>query len=374
MVSAEMVEINENRDLAEEHGAMSVPKTFINGNETSPGLEPEENFIASLLKGEAALDIVPSSVELKDEYDLVILGGGPAGLTASIYASRSGLDTLLIEQGTLGGQMSLTPIIENYPGYPQIAGQTLVDMMVKQSLEYTPILEGASIKEIKPGNRFSVSTSKGMVRARALIIATGASHRKLGLEDEERLAGRGVSYCSTCDGYLFKDGLAVVVVGGGNSALTDAIYLDGIGAKVTLVHRRDTFRAEKRLVDIVTERGIKIMYNSRLVDISGKSKVEKVTVEDVSTGGRQDLACDGVFISVGYDPNSDIARGLGAELDPAGYVLADDKQKTSVPFVYAAGDITGGVKQITVAVGQGSVAAITAFEELTGSRLKGYIK
>jgi thioredoxin reductase (NADPH) len=375
MVSAEMVEIHENRDLAEEHGAMSVPKTFINGNNTSEGLEPEENFIESLIKGEAVEGVLVPTMELKEDYDLVILGGGPAGLTASIYASRSGLETLLIEKGTLGGQMSLTPLIENYPGFPQIAGRTLVEMMVKQALEYSPIIEGASIKDIsRTGELFSVVTTKGTFGARGIIIATGASHRKLDIPGEDRLAGRGVSYCATCDGYVFKDGGRVVVVGGGNSALTDAIYLDGLGSIVTIVHRRDSFRAEKRLVDIVRERGIKVIYNSSILDISGQKKVENVTVEDTSTGGKSVIECDGVFISVGYEPNSQIAAGLGVTIGAGGYVVADERQKTNVPHVYAAGDLTGGVKQITVAVGQGSVAAISAFEDLSEKRLKDPLK
>jgi len=375
LVSAEIVEIYENRDLAEEHGAMSVPKTFINGKSTSEGLEPEENFAASLVKGEADEGEVLPHLELKENYDLLILGGGPAGLTASIYASRSGLDTLLIEQGTLGGQMSLTPLIENYPGYPKIAGRTLVEMMVKQALEYSPILEGATINEVsRSGERFKVVTTKGTFGARGIILATGATHRKLDLPGEDRLAGRGVSYCATCDGYVFKDGGRVVVVGGGNSALTDAIYLDGLGSVVTIVHRRDSLRAEKRLVDIVKDRGINIIFNSILLDISGQKKVEKVTIEDLTTGGKSDIECDGVFISVGYAPNNQTARELGITIGPGGYVEADDRQKTNVPFAYAAGDLTGGVKQITVAVGQGSVAAITAFEELSGSNLKGPLK
>lgn len=375
LVSAEMVEIYENRDLAEEFAAMSVPKTFINGNETSQGLEPEENFVESLISGEAVEGMLLPDMELKEEYDLVILGGGPAGLTASIYSSRSGLETLLIEQGTLGGQMSLTPMIENYPGYPQIAGRTLVELMVKQALEYSPIVEGAGIKEItSKDGRFRITTNKGTFSARGIIVATGASHRKLGLPNEDRLAGRGVSYCATCDGYVFKDGGRVVVVGGGNSALTDAIYLDGLGSKVTIIHRGDSFRAEKRLVDIVSERGIDVVYSSMLADILGQKKVEKVIVENKTNGDKREIGCDGVFISVGYEPNSKIASDLGVAIGPGGYVMADEKQKTNVPFVYAAGDLTGGVKQITVAVGQGSVAAISAFEDLSEKSLKDPIK
>lgn len=358
--------------MAEEHGALSVPKTFINDTETSHGLEPEENFIAALIKGgpvETALPTGGKDLELKD-YDLIILGGGPAGLTASVYASRSGLSTLLLEQGTLGGQMSLTPLIENYPGFPQIAGKTLVELMVKQATEYVPILDGVGIKSVKHDGIFSVETGKGVFTSRALILATGASHRKLGLPDEERLAGRGVSYCSTCDGYMFKDGKDVVVVGGGNSALTDAIYLDGLGAHVTLVHRREAFRAEQRLVDIVKERGIKVLMESSLSGIKGENKVELALIENVKTSESTEIACDAVFISVGYDPNNAIAAGLGAKTDEAGYVITDEKQRTSVPMLYASGDLTGGVKQITVAVGQGSVAAITAFEDLRGKPLK----
>lgn len=369
-MSVEIVEIYENRDMAERDGALSVPKTFINGEETSQGLESEEAFIESLISGRKATVVVHSKHALKEKYDVVIFGAGPAGLTAAIYAQRSGLDTAIFERATIGGQIAITPIVENYPGFPRIAGNTLVEMMAKQAMQYVPIAEGMAVSDVRvEGGTFRLATERGEFAARAIILATGASHRKLGAKGEEALGGRGVSYCSTCDGYLFKDGKRVIVVGGGNSALTDALYLDSIGAKVSIVHRGDSFRAEQRLQDSVRERGIEARMQSELSAIHGKAHVEAVSVKGPD-GKVMRESVDGVFISIGYEPNTDFARRLGVEITKAGYIKADATQRTSVPHVYAAGDVTGGVKQITVAVAQGSVAAISAFEDLNQKRVR----
>jgi len=369
-VSVEIVEIYENRDLAERDGALSVPKTFISGEESSEGLESEEAFIESLITGKKATVVVHSKHKLKDNYDVVIFGAGPAGLTAAIYAQRSGLDTAIFERATIGGQIAITPVVENYPGFPRIAGNTLVEMMAKQAMQYVPIAEGMAVSDVKrDGGVFRLSTERGEFTTRAIILATGASHRKLGAKGEEALGGRGVSYCSTCDGYLFKDGKRVIVIGGGNSALTDALYLDSIGAKVSIVHRGDSFRAEQRLQDSVRERGIEMLMNSSVTEIHGKTSVEAVSIKGPDGKIRREAA-DAVFISIGYEPNTDFARKLGAEITPQGYIKVDSSQRTSVPGAYAAGDVTGGVKQITVAVAQGSVAAISAFEDLNQKRLR----
>jgi thioredoxin reductase (NADPH) len=368
----EIIEINENRDLAREYGAMSVPRTFINETLTADGLEAEEMFMESLLLGKKAFKVGRSEDEgpVERSFDVVILGAGPAGLTAAIYAKRSGLGAVVLEKATMGGQISLTPSVENYPGFPRIAGNTLVELMAKQALEYTEVHEGTPVEDVsEKGGVFTLKTPKGDFTCRALILATGASHRKLGVKGEERLGGRGVSYCSTCDGYQFKEGREVIVVGGGSSALTDALYLDSLGAKVTVVHRRDSFRAEHRLQESLKERGVPVLLNTTLREIRGSGLVEEVELEDLKTGKTFVKKCEGVFIAIGYKPNVDIAKTLGAEIDGAGYIKTDDRQRTSVKGVYAAGDVTGGVKQITVAVGQGSVAAITAFEDITNKRL-----
>ena len=374
LVSLEIIEINENIETARKYGAMSVPRTFINETLTADGLEAEELFMESLLLGKKAIRASRDDEEgaIESTFDVIILGAGPAGLTAAIYARRSGLKAVILEAATIGGQISLTPAVENYPGFPNIAGNTLVELMAKQTLEYADVHEGAMIESISDDKGvFTVETTLGAFKSRALILATGASHRKLGAKGEERLGGRGVSYCSTCDGYQFKDGKKVVVVGGGSSALTDALYMDSIGAKVTVVHRRDTFRAEHRLQQSLKERGIKVIFDTELSEIRGTAIVEGVTLRNVKNGKLKKLSCEGVFIAVGYDPNTEVAKQLGAKLDKAGYIKVDSRQRTSHKGVYAAGDVTGGIKQITVAVGQGSVAAITAFEDITNSRLHG---
>ncbi len=363
----------ENRDLAEKYGAMSVPKTFVGEVNTSHGLEPEEYFFENLVLGRKADYVMPAGREGVTDYDMVILGGGPAGLTAAVYAERSGLRSIVFEKANVGGQIAITPVVENYPGFPSIAGKNLVELMAKQAMEYAPVLQGLGVDVIKPKDEggFSIETKAGTYNAKVVIIAAGAAHRKLGAPGEERLQGRGVSYCSTCDGYLFKDGKNVIVVGGGNSALTDALYLDSIGAHVTVVHRRDTFRAEDRLQQSLFQRNIPVLFNSRVTEVLGKNVVQSVTIEDVNSGSTRSMQADGVFVSIGYEPNIGIAKELGLELTADGYIKVDEGMRTSLPGVYAAGDITGGVKQITVAVAQGSVAAISAFEDLTERPIRG---
>jgi thioredoxin reductase (NADPH) len=366
LISAEAVEIFENRDLAEKFGAMSVPKTFVNDVLTSPGLEPEEYFMESVVEGKRVEHVMPTGAEDVREYDVVILGGGPAGLTSAIYAERSGLRSIIFERSNVGGQVAITPVVENYPGFARIQGKALVDMMAQQATQYAPVVQGIGVDNIKKADDgFEVSTSRGPYKARAIVIATGAAYRTLDVPGEKEFAGRGVSYCATCDGYIFKDGKAVVVVGGGNTALTDALYLESLGARVSVVHRRDSFRAEDRLQQSLFQRNIEVHRNSRITEIIGTNVVERVKIENVKTGETKELKVDGVFIAIGYKPNNDIAAMLGLELDPDGYIRVDRTQRTSMPFVYAAGDITGSEKQIAVAAGQGSIAAISAFEDLS---------
>ncbi len=365
LVSAEVIEIYENRDLAQKYAAMSVPKTFVGEILTSSGLQPEEYFMESLIEGSPVDFVAPTGREELRDYDVVIVGGGPAGLTAAVYAERSGLKTVVFEKAYIGGQIAITPIVENYPGFSSIAGKTLVDLMAKQAMEYTLLLQGVGVSDIrKKDSGFEVITGRGAYNAKTIIIATGADNKRLNATGEKRLAGRGVSYCATCDGYLFKDGKNVVVVGGGNSALTDALYLDSLGAHVTIVHRRDNLRAEERLQQSIFQRNIPVLWNSRVKEVLGSKLVEKVKIEDVQTGKLRELKIDGVFIDIGYEPNNEVALKLGLELDAEGYIKVDDKMRTSMPMVYAAGDVTGGIKQIVVAVSQGSIAALTVFEDV----------
>ncbi|MBI5664660.1 MAG: thioredoxin-disulfide reductase [Nitrospirae bacterium] len=365
-ISVEVIEIYENPDLAEKYGAMSVPTTYIGENLLSAGLQPEDPFIESIVEGKPVEFVMPIGREEMRDYDIVVVGGGPAGLTAAIYGERSGLKCIVLEKANVGGQISITPVVENYPGFVQIAGKTLVDMMAKQTLEYSALLQGVGVNDLKKKNgKLEISTGRGTYNAKAVIIATGAYNRKLNTPGEDKLAGRGVSYCATCDGYLFKDGKNVLVVGGGNSALTDALYLDSLGAHVTIVHRRDAFRAEERLQQSVFQRNVPVEWDSVIEEITGDKRVEKVSVKNTKTGKKKTLAAQGVFIAIGYEPNNGIAKKLGLEMDEEGYIKVDSQMRTSMPFVYAAGDITGGIKQIVTAVSQGAAAALTVFEDIS---------
>jgi thioredoxin reductase (NADPH) len=365
LVSVEVIDIYENRDLAEKYGALSVPVAYVGEERIASGLIPEDQFIESVVEGKAVEYVMPVGREEMREVDIAIVGAGPAGLTAAIYAERSGLRTTVFEKGSIGGQVIITPVVENYPGFENVAGKTLIDLMARQAMQYAPVLQGVGVSSIaKTAEGFEIETPRGAFKARGVILVTGAAHRTLGLPGEHELTGRGVSYCSTCDGYLFKDGLTVVVIGGGNSALTDALYLDGIGARVTIAHRRESFRAEDALVRRVAARNIPVLWNTRPVEIRGEKVVRSIVLEDIVSGISNVRKTDGVFIAIGYDPNTELARALGVELTKDGYIKTDRTQRTNVPHVYAAGDVTGGEKQIAVAVGQGTVAAISAFEDL----------
>ncbi|MBF0560044.1 MAG: FAD-dependent oxidoreductase [Nitrospirae bacterium] len=366
LISVEIIEMYENRDYTDKYHIISVPFTVINEVPIGGGVRPPEMFVEEILSLSSSEVMSASFSGDVVELDMAIIGGGPAGLAAGIYAGRSGLKTGIIEKATVGGQILITPVVENYPGYSQIAGKNLVDIMYQQSLQYSYIFENESVLEVaKSDNIFELKTTRRLFRAKGIIIVTGAEHRKLDAPGEKALYGRGVSYCATCDGYFFKDGGKVIVVGGGNSAVTDALYLNSLGAKVSLVHRGPTLRAEAFLQKSLSERDITV-YREMVVDgIYGKDRVDAVKLKNLKDGSVKEHRVDGVFISIGYTPNNQIAKMLNIPTDKDGYVKTDSTQRTSMRMVYAAGDVTGGVKQIATAVGQGSVAAISAFEDLS---------
>lgn len=365
LITAEIVEASENEDLAGKYGVSSVPHTVINGKTVSLGVDTQDAFIDKVLTLQEPAAGLPPLIREGEEVhvDIVIVGAGPGGLTAAIYGERSGLKCVVLEKGVVGGQVALTPVVENYPGLTRVAGKSLVDLMAQHARQYAHIHQGEEVLEIKPDEQIKVSTNRGKYICRAVILATGAKHRKLGVPGEERLYGRGVSYCATCDGYFYK-GKKVIMVGGGNSAVTEALYLDSLGVGVTLVHRKDKLRAELRLQESLFSRKIPVSWNSGVDEILGDKTVTGVRIEDTKTGKTEEMPVDGVFISIGYEPVNELAKKTGVELDEAGYVKADRRQRTNVPRIYAVGDITGGVKQIVTAVGQGAVAAMTAFEDL----------
>jgi thioredoxin reductase (NADPH) len=369
LVSAECVETSENVALSKEFNVGSVPHTQFTDDHSQVGLMEEALFCLELVLLDKAKDALG---EHKDsgaeqgqsvETDLVIVGAGPAGLTAAIYAERSGMKTVVLEKSVIGGQVSLTPVVENYPAYDSVPGKRLMDIMAGHARQYADIHEGESVEEIKVGKRIEVLTNKTAYSAGAVILTTGAVHRKLGVPGEERYFGAGVNYCASCDGYLYRS-RRVAVVGGGSTALTDALHLKNLGVEVCIIHRRSEFRAEKHLQDAVEREGIECFMSSVVQEILGDDeKVTGIRLENVNTHETQDKIVEGVFIAVGHEPASELAKQIGLKLSPDGFIEVDRSMRTSIPRLYAAGDIVGGVMQIVTAVGSGAAAALAAFED-----------
>ncbi len=363
LISLELIDIQCEPELAGQYSAYSVPQTFANDVLIAQGAQTEEVFALSLLKLAPQTIFIPESDAELVESDLVIIGGGPAGLSAGIYAVRSGLKTVIIERDALGGQIATTPIVENYPGFTQVGGKTLVDIMVSHALQYVQIFPGEEVVDIEPGNPINVTTSRRRFHTKTVLLATGASHRHLGVPGESRLGGRGVSYCSTCDGPLFK-GKKVVMIGGGNSAVTEALHLHHIGCDVTMIHRRDTLRAQDFLTQQLAKTNIPILWNTEVKEIRGKERVEEILIVNHQTNETSTLKVDGVFMAIGYQPAVDLATKIGVELTPDGYIKQDSQHRTNIPGIYSAGDVEGGYKQIVTASGQGAGAAMTIFEDI----------
>jgi thioredoxin reductase (NADPH) len=364
LISLELIDIQCEPELANQYSAHSVPQTFANDVLIAQGAQTEEVFALSLLKLAPQTIFIPESDAELVETDLVIIGGGPAGLSAGIYAVRSGLNTVIIEREALGGQIATTPIVENYPGFTQVGGKTLVDIMVSHALQYVQIFPGEEVVDIEPGNPINVTTSRRRFQTKTVLLATGASHRHLGVPGESRLGGRGVSYCSTCDGPLFK-GKKVVMIGGGNSgAVTEALHLHHIGCDVTMIHRRDNLRAQDFLAQQLAKTNIPVLWNTEVKEIRGKERVKEILIVNNQTNETSNLKVDGVFIAIGYQPAVDLATKIGVELTPDGYIKQDSPHRTNIPGIYSAGDVEGGYKQIVTASGQGAGAAMTIFEDI----------
>lgn len=301
-----------------------------------------------------------------NEYDIIIIGAGPGGLTAGIYAGRQGTKNLIIDRDLAGGLGREVPEMENYPGFDNISGLELIEKMKAQATKNCDLREMEEVTEITKTDdeyRFTVKTSKDTYRSKAIILATGSSHRHLEAKGEEEFKGKGVSYCATCDGFFFA-GRDIIMVGGGNSALQEALYLKNLGANVTVVHRRDEFRAQKHLQNQIKEAEIPTILNATVEEIKGEMLVKSVILKDTKTNELKELPINGVFISVGYIPHTELAKQLDINLDESGHIIIDKKQKTNVDYVYAIGDVCVGLKQWVVACGEGAVAATSAFEDL----------
>ena len=363
LISLEIIDIQCQPDLADQYSAHSVPQAFANDVLIGQGAQPEEVFALSLQKLEAQTIFIPESDAELIEVDLLIVGGGPAGLTAGIYAVRSGLRTAIVEREALGGQVATTPVVENYPGFTSVGGKTLVDIMVNHALQYVDIFQGEAVLDVEPGHPITVLTTRRKFLTKTVLLATGASHRHLNVPGEKRLSGRGVSYCATCDGPLFK-GKKVLMVGGGNSAVTEALYLHHMGVDVTLVHRRDELRAQEFLAKQLFANDIEVLWDTEVKEIRGEQRVEEVLLVNNRTKESSTLKTNGVFIAIGYVPAVELAEKIGLEINEDGYIKHDGRHRTNIPGIYSAGDVEGGYKQIVTASGQGAEAAMTLFEDL----------
>ena len=299
-------------------------------------------------------------------YDLVIIGGGPGGYTAALYGARAGLSTLVLEKLSAGGQMALTHRIDNYPGFPEGAdGFELAESMQQQAERFGAVTEYAEVfsADLKAQPKI-IETSEGNFQARAVIIATGAGPRELGVPKEKELIGRGVNYCAACDGAFYK-GKNVVVVGGGNTAAADAMLLSRVAKKVILVHRRNSLRATKIYHQPLMEaENVEFAWNSQVVEILHDQKVSGVVLRDVDSGELRQIDCDGIFVSVGRKPVTEFLKGQ-VELDKGGYILAGESTVTNIPGVFAVGDVrTKFLRQVVTAVADGAAAVHMAEEFL----------
>jgi thioredoxin reductase (NADPH) len=304
---------------------------------------------------------------MTETYDVIIVGAGPAGMAAAIYTGRARLKTLILEKGMPGGQILLTDFVENYPGFPEgVVPFELMDNFRKHAEKFGAKIETDEVKEIrKEGELWYVVGNKGEYPGRAVIVATGSSYRKLGLPEEVELTGRGISYCGTCDGAFFKD-REVAVVGGGDHALTEALFLTKFCTSVKVIHRRDEFRGEKIIQErIFANEKIEVLWDSVIEEIKGKDKLESISIRNVKDETIRELKIDGLFISVGMDPNTSFVKGL-VEMDEMEQIKVSQKMTTSQPGIFAAGDVTNACpEQMATAVGTGVAAALAVDEYLS---------
>jgi len=303
---------------------------------------------------------------MNNEYDVVIIGAGPAGLTAGIYTARDRFSTLVIERGIIGGNITTADDVENYPGFPEgITGFDLTAKMHEQAIKHGAEVINANIDKLEvSGTKKIVHTSEGVFTARAVIIASGTERTKLNTPGEEELTGRGVSYCATCDGPFFKD-KTIAVIGGGNAALSEALHLTKFAAKVYLVHRRDAYRATVAVVEKIEKNNkIEPILDTVVTKIIGESKVSGIEIKNVKEGKTTNLDIDGIFIAVGLVPNTGFVKGM-VEMDQQGSIIVNEKLESSLSGIFAAGDVrANSVRQVVTAAGDGAHAAFNTREYL----------
>ena len=301
-------------------------------------------------------------------YDMIVVGGGPGGYTAALYAARAGLDTVILEKLSAGGQMALTEQIDNYPGFEDgIDGFSLGEKMKRGTERFGVETKLAEVLSLDlSGTVKKAETSEGPLFARIIVLATGAGPRELGIEGEQELIGKGVNYCAACDGMFYKN-KTVVIAGGGNTAAADALILSRICKKVIVVHRRDTLRATKIYHEpLMKAENVEFRWDSEIIELLHDEKVIGIRLQNVKTGEETTLACDGVFVSIGRKPSSELVKDQ-VEVDPAGYIIADESTRTNIPGVFAVGDVrTKALRQVVTAVADGATAVHYAEEYLAG--------
>lgn len=360
------LDMDEDDRLWEELGVELIPtlRLYVEGKAVDSVVAPESKAAIEAFLS----DILPAKKRQagQTEYDMVIVGGGPGGYTAALYAARAGLETLVLEKLSAGGQMALTRQVDNYPGFVEgVDGYELAGQMQRQAERFGAKTRYAQVEEVDlAANPKVIKTSEGTFYGKTVVLAMGANPRELGLPEEKELVGRGVAYCAACDGMAFK-GKTVVVVGGGNSAAADALLLSRIAKKVILVHRRDTLRATQVYHEpLMKAENVEFRWNSVVTQLLAGDRLTGVRLRDVKTGEETDIAADGVFVSVGRVPATELVAGQ-VELDRGGYIVAGESTETAIPGVYAAGDVrTKLVRQVVTAVADGAVAVHMAEEFL----------
>lgn len=360
------VNIDEEKELAQEQQVKAIPSLILyqDGEAVDRIVEPESKALIDAFIGET-LKINQETAD-STVHDTIIIGGGPGGYTAALYAARAGLDAVVVEKLSAGGQMALTHEIDNYPGFEDgIDGYTLAQKMRKQAERFGAKTQLAEVYSADlHASPKAIRTNKGTIYGKTVVIATGANPRPLGVEGEQSLLGRGVHYCAACDGMFYKN-KTVVVVGGGNSAAEDAALLSRIAKKVILVHRRDTLRATKVYHEpLMKAENVEFCWNSTVTTLLHEDKLTGIRIQNVQTKEEQEIACDAVFVSIGRKPASAMFLGQ-LEMDPERYIIADESTRTSIPGVFAVGDVrTKKLRQVVTAVSDGAMAIVHAEEYL----------
>ena len=362
------VDMDEDDKLWSELQVELIPtlRLYVDGKPVASSVAPESKAVID----EFLSDILPEQIKEENDhvYDMIVIGGGPGGYTAALYAARAGFDTLVIEKLSAGGQMALTHQIDNYPGFVDgIGGWELADQMQRQAERFGATTQNAEVRSVNLNSSpKTVETSEGTFYGKTIVLATGANPRELGVPNEKELVGRGVAYCAACDGMFYK-GKTVVVVRGGNTAAADALLLSRIAEKVIIVHRRNTLRATKIYHEpLMKAENVEFRWNSVVTELLHEDNITGVRLNDVQTGEETVIAADGVFVSVGRKPATELVSDQ-IELDKGGYIVAGETTETNIPGVYAVGDVrTKLLRQVVTAVADGAMAVHMAEEFMAG--------